>query len=75
MRHFCGFVLLGVMAAGCSQTLAAETTKDMKGQDVKEFTYKTASETDLKIFVHYPKDWAAGDKRPGIVFFFVYQGN
>jgi len=70
MRHFCGFVLVGIMAAGCGQTVAAETTKDLNGQDVREFTYKTASETDLKLHVHYPKDWKASDKRPGIVFFF-----
>ena len=70
MKHFCGFVLLGLVGMGCGRAVAAETTKDLKGQDVKEFTYKTASKTELKIFVHYPKDWKTGDKRPGIVFFF-----
>ncbi len=40
------------------------------GTTLKEFTYKHASDTDLKIIVHYPAGWKAGDKRPAIVFFF-----
>ncbi|MBI3878240.1 MAG: alpha/beta hydrolase [Verrucomicrobia bacterium] len=40
------------------------------GTEMKEFTYKRASDTDLKVFVHYPSGWKAADKRPAIVFFF-----
>jgi len=36
----------------------------------KTFTYKTTPQGPLEVVVHYPPDWKAGDKRPGIVFFF-----
>lgn len=40
------------------------------GTTLREFTYKRASGTDLKLFVHHPNGWKAADKRPAIVFFF-----
>jgi len=36
----------------------------------KEFVYKKAPEAELKIYISYPSDWKATDKRPVIVFFF-----
>ena len=36
----------------------------------KEFVYKQTPQGELKIYVHLPKGWTAGDKRPAIVFFF-----
>src|SRR5581483_8649076 len=33
-------------------------------------TYKTASDTELKLYVFNPPDHKASDHRPGIVFFF-----
>ena len=44
---------------------AAETTPDFK-----TFTYKTVGDRELKIHIHYPPGWKAGDSRPGIIFFF-----
>lgn len=41
------------------------------GQDkFKTFTYKTVGEKQLKIHVHYPPGWKAGDSRPAMIFFF-----
>jgi acetyl esterase/lipase len=37
---------------------------------VKRHTYKKTPQGDLPIYVHFPKDWTAQDKRPAIVFFF-----
>jgi acetyl esterase len=48
-----------------STIFAVETTPD-----VKTFTYKTIGDRELKIYVHYPAGWKAGDSRPGIIFFF-----
>jgi len=32
--------------------------------------FKQTPQGDLKIYLHYPGDWKAGDQRPAIVFFF-----
>ncbi len=37
---------------------------------VEEFVYKKTPQGELKIYIHYPKDWIAQDTRPVIVFFF-----
>lgn len=39
-------------------------------QETKEFTYKKAGQTELKLLVDVPDDWKASDQRPAIVFFF-----
>lgn len=39
-------------------------------EPAKEFVFKKAPETELKLFVHFPSNWKATDKRPAIVFFF-----
>lgn len=36
----------------------------------KTMTYKTIGDKELKIHVHFPPGWKAGDMRPAIVFFF-----
>jgi acetyl esterase/lipase len=36
----------------------------------REVVYKTADGKELKLHLHFPADWKAGDKRPAIVFFF-----
>ena len=36
----------------------------------KTLTYKSVSNDELKIHIHYPPDWKPSDKRPAIVFFF-----
>jgi acetyl esterase len=38
--------------------------------DTREFVYKKTPQGNLRIHVHLPKGWTAGDKRPAIVFFF-----
>jgi acetyl esterase/lipase len=35
-----------------------------------EHLFKKTPQGDLKLHVHYPPDWARGDRRPAIVFFF-----
>jgi len=37
---------------------------------VSEYIYKKTPQRDLKLYVHFPKDWKKSDKRPGIIFFF-----
>lgn len=37
---------------------------------MKEYVYKKTEQKDLKLLVHTPDGWAAGDRRPAIVFFF-----
>jgi acetyl esterase/lipase len=34
------------------------------------FVYHKTPDAELKLFVHYPADWKASDRRPGMVFFF-----
>ncbi len=38
--------------------------------DTREFVYKQTPQGDLKINIHLPKGWTAGDQRPAVVFFF-----
>ena len=38
--------------------------------DVKEITYKTVGDRELKLYVNYPPGWKPSDTRPAIVFFF-----
>ena len=51
------FIALGGLNAG-----AAPATKTL--------TYKTVGTKDLKIILHFPKDWQATDTRPAMIFFF-----
>jgi len=37
---------------------------------VERHIYKKTPQGELAIHIHFPKDWAAQDKRPAIVFFF-----
>jgi len=38
--------------------------------EVREYVYKQTPQGELRMSVHFPKDWKAGDRRPTIVFFF-----
>jgi acetyl esterase/lipase len=37
---------------------------------VRSFVYTKTPQADLEMIVHFPPGWKAGDRRPGIVFFF-----
>jgi acetyl esterase/lipase len=37
---------------------------------VSEYVYKKTAQGDLKLYVHFPKDWKKTDKRSGMIFFF-----
>lgn len=37
---------------------------------VERHIYKKTPQGELAIYIHFPKDWTAKDKRPAIVFFF-----
>ena len=39
-----------------------------RGAGTKEFVFKKTPQRDLKVFVDYPADWRATDRRPAIVF-------
>ncbi len=36
----------------------------------EKYVYKKTPQGELSMYVHFPKDWTANDKRPAIVFFF-----
>jgi len=65
-----GWIALAAVAGAFGAAAPSEPATVAKPAEVKEFIYKKASRTDLKMYVHYPPGWKAGDKRPGIVFFF-----
>ena len=48
-----------------STVFAAQGTADFK-----TMVYKTVGERELRIHIHYPPGWKAGDTRPAIIFFF-----
>ena len=37
---------------------------------VEKYIYKQTPQGELAMYVHFPPDWSANDKRPAIVFFF-----
>ena len=60
-------------APGRREAIAAsiETVPPAAGAAApKEYIYKKTPQVELNIFVHFPPDWKAADKRPAIVFFF-----
>jgi acetyl esterase/lipase len=61
---------LAIGAARAAKTEAAGPQAAATDANVKEFVYKKTPQGELKIFVHFPPDWKATDKRPAIVFFF-----
>ena len=59
------FITVTIIMLLNSIALASQTSPD-----VKTMTYKTVGDRELKIHIHTPPGWKAGDKRPAIVFFF-----
>jgi ankyrin repeat protein/acetyl esterase/lipase len=37
---------------------------------IEKYVYKQTPQGELAMYIHFPKDWTANDKRPTIVFFF-----
>ncbi len=73
MKFFALLVAIAVLqaapaAAQDAQRQGRAYPPDMAGAKVE--TYKTASDTDLKLYAFQPDSWKPGDKRPAIVFFF-----
>jgi ankyrin repeat protein len=42
----------------------------VRSQRIEKYIYKQTPQGELAIYVHFPEDWTANDKRPAIVFFF-----
>ena len=40
----------------------------IRDADTREFVFKKTPERDLRLFVDYPADWKASDRRPAIIF-------
>ena len=59
--------LTPLLAAVSMLCLTASAPAEEK---TKTFTYAQTPQAALEIIVHYPPEWQASDKRPGIVFFF-----
>ena len=51
-------------------TVPAKPSYPPKMPDAREFTYKEASQTELKLWVFQSEKQTKGGKRPAIVFFF-----
>lgn len=66
MNRRCPLLCVTLMIA----TSVAVAGEKPRPDQPKEFTYKKTEQADLKILVHFPKDWTPQDKRPAIVFFF-----
>ncbi len=63
-----GLASVGGIFGGASWSAGATQAKE--GVAVAEQVYKQTPQGELKLFVHYPPDWKATDRRPAIVFFF-----
>jgi len=70
-------VLLAFLLSSCGNELygsndAAETgiSPPQSTQRIEKYIYKQTTQGELAMYVHFPKDWTANDKRPAIVFFF-----
>jgi len=64
-----GAVLACGGIARAAEPAAAEKVTGEPGK-VMEYVYKKTPQGELKMHVHFPADWKAGDQRPAIVFFF-----
>jgi acetyl esterase/lipase len=54
-------------------TFADEDSRQLDPQPIKrieKYIYKRTPQGELAMYVHFPKNWAAHDKRPAVVFFF-----
>ena len=49
--------------------LAAATTTQAQQPFGKDFVYRKAGDREMKLYVVYPPEWKAEDRRPAIVFF------
>jgi len=59
----------GVLLSDAGPALAPTcVVADLPEGTLTEFVFKTTPEKELKAYVHFPPDWKASDRRPGIVF-------
>lgn len=61
-------VLVGGLAMASRTALAEEV--DSGTAATKEYVYKKTPKGDLRMTVHFPPGWKAGEKRAAVVFFF-----
>lgn len=69
-RYAASVKTLFLLLALGSPAAASAATVELPGTASAIETYKTASETDLKIYIFNPEGHRPSDKRPAIVFFF-----
>lgn len=66
------FTSAALMLAQKAQPALKPIDGDLHPSDHKSTViFKTTPQGDLKMNLYFPKDWKPGDRRPGIVFFFV----
>ncbi|MFB0551948.1 MAG: ankyrin repeat domain-containing protein [Phycisphaerae bacterium] len=84
IRVLCLILALILTVVGCERKLTKslhevaadgelEQKQDSTPQPTKRlerYIYKQTPQGELAIYVHFPKDWTANDKRPAIVFYF-----
>jgi len=69
-------VIILLMSLVClfpESTFADEDSRQLDPQPIKrveKYIYKRTPQGELAMYVHFPKNWAAHDKRPAVVFFF-----
>lgn len=60
--------MTGISTIACCALIGGRTAD--AGITTKAEVYATRGERNLGIHLHFPEGWNAGDKRPGIIFFF-----
>jgi len=64
-------VLMLVLVGGLAMVSLAAPVQERQGDAAtKEYVYKKTPQGDLRMTVHFPPGWKAGEERPAIVFFF-----
>ncbi|MBA3313367.1 MAG: alpha/beta hydrolase [Planctomycetaceae bacterium] len=69
MPHFT-WALLVVLLATPAFAQRADRSYPPSFPDAKTAVYKTASDTELRLYVFNPEGWKDSDRRPAVVFFF-----
>ena len=72
IKHSVGKALNVSMAISAAMLILLSSTvfAAQGAPDSKSMIYKTIGKRELRIHIHYPPGWRAGDTRPAIIFFF-----
>ena len=70
-RLLCLILALTFVAAGLKSESESDSAQQPQStKRVEKYIYKQTPQGELTMYVHFPKNWTADDKRSAIVFFF-----